>query len=202
MGISFTKGEKTGNFGSTNLRDSVEFFFDEQNPLIGIYGNNDGTDYLHGIGFITYDLGDECQAYVPPPPEPVIDPEFVPIVIPEEDKEDEGGIEVDDEEIPEEPIDVVIEPEPETETEIIEKDVIDLNIVIKPESATTAEEADVEKKGIDLITIGIYTGGVVGVILIVFIIVMIVEKIRKKNKRITEIVEFAPVDLDAHFKGI
>ena len=96
----------------------------------------------------------------------------------------------------------MIEPEPEAEIEIIEKDVIDLNIVIKPESATTAEEADVEKKGIDLITIGIYTGGVVGVILIVFIIVMIVEKIRKKNKRITEIVEFAPVDLDAHFKGI
>ena len=62
---------------------------------------------------------------------------------------------------------------------------------------------EVDDKGaIDISTIGIYTGGALLAILLIFIIVMIVEKCRKKKKRITEVVEFKPVDLDAHFKGV
>ena len=69
--------------------------------------------------------------------------------------------------------------------------------------AETVVEPEVEEeKGMDIATIGMYTGGVLVAILIIFIIVMIVEKIRKKHKRITEVVEFKPVDLDKHFKGI
>lgn len=54
----------------------------------------------------------------------------------------------------------------------------------------------------DIVTIGIYTGGVLVAILIIFVIVMMIEKIRRKHKRITEVVEFKPVDLDKHFKGV
>jgi len=43
---------------------------------------------------------------------------------------------------------------------------------------------------------------VILLLLVIFIIVLIVENIKKKNRRITEIVEFKPVDLDAHFKGV
>ena len=69
--------------------------------------------------------------------------------------------------------------------------------------AETAElEVDEEEGGVDIATIGIYTGGVLVAILICFIIVMIIEKIRRKHKRITEVVEFKPVDLDKHFKGV
>lgn len=50
--------------------------------------------------------------------------------------------------------------------------------------------------------IGIYTGSAIFVILVIFITMLTIEKVRKKNKRITEVVEFKPVDLDAHFKGV
>lgn len=39
-GITIKKATTTGNFGTTDLRDSTEWFFDAENPLIGIYGNN------------------------------------------------------------------------------------------------------------------------------------------------------------------
>lgn len=70
------------------------------------------------------------------------------------------------------------------------------------ESVVTPDVEEDEESSTDIATIGIYTGGVLVAIIIIFIIVMIVEKIRKKNKRITEVVEFKPVDLDKHFKGI
>ena len=65
----------------------------------------------------------------------------------------------------------------------------------------TPPEAD-EEEGIDIATIGIYTGGAILAILLIFILVMAIEKCRRKNKRITEVVEFKPFDLDAHYKGI
>ena len=76
MGLTIKKGGKFGNFGMTDLDDSVEFDFDELNPVVGIYGNNDSADFVNGLGMITYDLGAECQAYIPPPElldEPVVE---------------------------------------------------------------------------------------------------------------------------------
>ena len=62
---------------------------------------------------------------------------------------------------------------------------------------------DLEETGaIELTTIAIYTGSVLGGIILILIIVMLYEKIRDKRKRVTEVVELKPIDLDAHFKGI
>lgn len=67
---------------------------------------------------------------------------------------------------------------------------------------TQQDDGEEGEDEIDIGTIGIYTGGVVFLLLIIFIVVLVVENIKKKNKQITEIVEFKPVDLDAHFKGV
>ena len=89
--------------------------------------------------------------------------------------------------------------------EITEEDVTDAidDAVTEVTIDTQSITPEVDDKGaIDISTIGIYTGGALLAILLIFIIVMIVEKCRKKKKRITEVVEFKPVDLDAHFKGV
>ena len=62
--------ERVGSWGYTDVRDSTIITFDYVNqPLIGIYGYQ-GVTLLNGVGFITYDLSDECQRYVEPVPEP------------------------------------------------------------------------------------------------------------------------------------
>lgn len=53
-----------------------------------------------------------------------------------------------------------------------------------------------EKK--DIMTIGIYAGGVLMAILLVFCCVLCIEKVRKNRKRITEVVELKPVDIKMH----
>lgn len=60
----------------------------------------------------------------------------------------------------------------------------------------------VETEGVAILTIGIYTAGVIFAILIVFICVLTIEKIRNKRKRITEIVDMKPIDISEHFKGV
>ena len=56
-------------------------------------------------------------------------------------------------------------------------------------SDTITPEAEKPKAGLDIVTIGIYTGGVFCAIIIILVVVMIVEKVRRKRKRITEVVE-------------
>lgn len=71
-----TGTEREGKWGITETRDSMIVSFDyEKAPIIGIYGNESDT-VLNSIGFITYDLGSECQAYVDPStiPDPIIEP--------------------------------------------------------------------------------------------------------------------------------
>jgi len=55
-------GGRTGDFGLTDVRDSVNYVFTREKPLIGIYGFS-GDKFINGMGFITYDLGDECQNF-------------------------------------------------------------------------------------------------------------------------------------------
>ena len=125
------------------------------------------------MGFITYDLESDCQN--------------TPIPGPEDDKKDE----TDDEEgtSPVEDKDKVTDEDKDNSEEAKTDDL-------------EADEEEEEKGGVDIVTIGIYTGGVLIAILIVFVIVMMIEKCRRKHKRITEVVEFKPVDLDKHFKGV
>ena len=172
LGITIKKENTTGTFGQIDLRDSVTWFFDPLHPLVGAYGYT-GLDYISGMGFITYDLESDCQN--------------TPIPGPEEDKKDE----TDDEEgtSPVEDKDKVTD-EDKDNSEEAETDDLE------------ADEEEEEKGGVDIVTIGIYTGGVLIAILIVFVIVMMIEKCRRKHKRITEVVEFKPVDLDKHFKGV
>ena len=54
----------------------------------------------------------------------------------------------------------------------------------------------------DIATIGMYTGAIVAAIIVILVLVMMIEKFRKKNRNITEVVEFKPVDVEKHFKGI
>lgn len=154
------------------MRDSVTWFFDPLHPVVGAYGYT-GLDYISGMGFITYDLESDCQN--------------TPIPGPDDDKKDEtdeeGTSSVEDE-------DKVTEEDKDKEVDADDEETDDL-------------EADEEEKGgVDIVTIGIYTGGVLVAILIIFVIVMMIEKCRRKHKRITEVVEFKPVDLDKHFKGV
>ena len=62
VGITILAGGRTGNFGLTDVRDSVNYVFTREKPLIGIYGFS-GEKFINGMGFITYDLGDECQKF-------------------------------------------------------------------------------------------------------------------------------------------
>ena len=168
MGIIIKKKNKQVSFGSTDLRDSYIWTFDERYPLIGLFGYS-GLDYINGLSFITYNLWTDCQTTGEDGTSPSEEEEGKG-----EDKDnttDESGGKKDE-----------------------EVDAGGAETVVTPEVE--------EEKGMDIATIGMYTGGVLVAILIIFIIVMIVEKIRKKHKRITEVVEFKPVDLDKHFKGI
>ena len=128
------------------------------------------------MGFITYDLESDCQN--------------TPIPGPEEDKKDETDEEGT----------LPIEEDKNKVTEE-DKDEEAKNSEVEAGGDLEAEDEE-EEGGVDIVTIGIYTGGVLVAILIIFVIVMMIEKIRRKHKRITEVVEFKPVDLDKHFKGV
>ena len=62
VGMTVIAGGRVGNFGNISVRDSVNFSFTREKPPIGIYGFT-GTEFISGLGFITYDLGDECQNF-------------------------------------------------------------------------------------------------------------------------------------------
>ena len=154
------------------MRDSVTWFFDALHPVVGAYGYT-GLEFISGMGFITYDLESDCQN--------------TPLPGPEEDKKDEtDGADTK----PAEGDDKVTEEENVKEEDEESEEIDEL------------EDEEEEKGGVDIVTIGIYTGGVLVAILIIFIIVMMIEKCRRKHKRITEVVEFKPVDLDKHFQGV
>jgi len=90
IGITVNVGDRKGSFGVTDSRDEVLFEFTKEQPLIGIYGF-DGTSFINGLSFITYDLVSFCQNYVAPPVE-----EEVPEVV-EPNTTEEGTAEVDNE---------------------------------------------------------------------------------------------------------
>ena len=99
------------SWGLTQVRDKTVVNFDYvNNPLIGIYGYQ-GRTLLNGLGFITYDLGKECQNYVEPPPivEPVTDDSVDEEESDEDSEEDSSEPIIPDEMIkdPEEPFDII-----------------------------------------------------------------------------------------------
>ena len=174
LGITIQKANTTGKFGQTDLLNSVVWFFDPLHPVVGAYGYT-GLDYINGMGFITYDLESDCQN--------------TPIPDPDDDKKDETDQE---ETSPIEDVDKVTEDETDEKKDAVGDETDNLE----------TDEEEEENGGIDIVTIGIYTGGVLVAILIIFVIVMMIEKCRRKHKRITEVVEFKPVDIDKHFKGV
>ena len=55
-----------------------------------------------------------------------------------------------------------------------------------------------EKGKVDIVTIGIYGGAVVGALMLIFCCVLCCEKCRKSRRNITEIVELQSVDIKTH----
>lgn len=60
LGMTIRIGEKTRSFGQTQTRQTTSYEFADDKPLIGIYGET-GASYINALGFISYDLGEECQ---------------------------------------------------------------------------------------------------------------------------------------------
>jgi len=58
-GATIKKKNTTGEFGKTDVRDSLSWTFDPLHPLIGAFGYTDGTQ-VAAMGFITYDLESDC----------------------------------------------------------------------------------------------------------------------------------------------
>lgn len=144
------------------------------------------------MGFITYDLGDECQNFG----KGVVDPEAV-----------DPDSQATDTLIPVDNIDNNQGVDPDVFEELEKGDndtgaIDDKEKVTNPNTTTTNRPDPDEEGGISIVTIAIYTGGVFCFVLIIFIVVMAVDKCRRSRKRITEVVEMKPVDLDAHRKGI
>lgn len=116
---------------------------------------------------------------------------------------DEDTVTVDDDTvIPDETITIVVEPIVTSDPDIGDDTSVTDNEVTAVVVEVETLEIDDKDGSIDIMTIGIYTGGVIFAILVIFCVIMIVEKVRRRNKRITEIIEFKPVNLDAHFKGV
>jgi len=61
------------------------------------------------------------------------------------------------------------------------------------------QEISKEENSVDFFLIAVFGGGVLIAIIVILIIVMLVDKIRKKRK-ISEVVEFKPVDIEAYKK--
>ena len=57
-------------------------------------------------------------------------------------------------------------------------------------------ETTEKKEGIDIVMIGIYTGGAVVGIIFILVVIMCIQKCNKKKKALTEVVELRPKGVD------
>ena len=211
-------------FGEERGRDfdtaPVKFKFSPENPLIGMYGYLDDL-YISGMGFITYDLLADCQKEA----EEVVVEDQEEVVVPVDEKdddvttveEDETEEDVEEDET-EEDVDEAVE-EDETEDPVTEPDVEvvptvvttfdedtpdDINNLPTLDSTSVTvsddnEKSTAEDNSIDGLMIGTIVGGGLVVILLLLIGVMLIDKFRK-NRKISEVVEFKPVDIEAYKK--
>ena len=178
-GVTLLIGDKLGSFGKQDVRDKISFEFDENNPPVGIYGFS-GDKYINAISFITYDLASDCQNFVAPAPVP--DPTADP------DPSATGGVVV--------VVDPVVDPNgvPAVDNSAV---------VTTPDTSTEGINTNENDDGsVDIPTVAWYSGCIFLGVILILIIVLVVEKIRRRYKRITEVVEFKPVDIPKHFKSI
>ena len=65
VGITLEVSNRSGSFGRKNANKSLKFEFSEEWPLIGIRGY-ENSDWMLGLGFITFDAVSEQCKYVKP----------------------------------------------------------------------------------------------------------------------------------------